>query len=78
MVVISADNINDILLRKFEAMEERFGHDMAELKQLNTELMRVNAGLQHDMEEQRRVVSGLQDDNAQLKYDIKELRGQLD
>jgi soluble cytochrome b562 len=87
-----ADNINDILLRRFEAMEEKFGHDIAELKQVNTELMRVNAGLQHDMEEQRRVISGLQDDveelrrynaelqhdSAQLKHGIKELSGQMD
>ncbi|KAG2093710.1 uncharacterized protein F5147DRAFT_779225 [Suillus discolor] len=76
-----ADNINDILLRKFQAMEERYGHDMAELKQVNTELTWVISGLQddnaqlkHDMEEQRRVISGLQDDNAQLKHDMEEQR----
>ncbi|KAG1838961.1 hypothetical protein C8R48DRAFT_94547 [Suillus tomentosus] len=76
-----ADNINDILLRKFEAMEERYGHDMAELKQVisglqddNTQLKHDNAQLKHDMEEQRRVISGLQDDNAQLKHDMEEQR----
>lgn len=71
--VTPADNINNIL-RRFESMEERFGHDIAQLKQ-------VNAGLQHDAEEQRQVNAGLQHDveemrrmNAGLQHDVDELR----
>jgi chromosome segregation ATPase len=84
IVVFSADNNNDIL-RRLASIEERFGSEIAELKQVNAglqhdveELRRVNAGLQHDMEEKGRVIYGLKDDNAKLKHDFKELRSQMD
>lgn len=38
----------DALLRRFEAMEERFGQDIAELKRDNAELKRGNAELKWD------------------------------
>ncbi|KAG2744207.1 hypothetical protein P692DRAFT_20837789, partial [Suillus brevipes Sb2] len=73
----TADN-NDIL-RRLVSIEERFGSEIAELKQVNAELKeanvglrQANAGLQHDMEELRR------DDNAKLKHDFKELRSQME
>ncbi|KAG2737262.1 hypothetical protein P692DRAFT_20957020 [Suillus brevipes Sb2] len=74
-----ADN-NDIL-RRLASIEERFGSEIADLKQENVglrhevkELMRVNAGLQHEVEEQGRVIYGLKDDNAQLKRDNAQLK----
>jgi cell division protein FtsB len=79
IVVFSADN-NDIL-RRLASIEERFGSEIADLKQENVglrhevkELMRVNAGLQHEVEEQGRVIYGLKDDNAQLKRDNAQLK----
>ncbi|KAG1889027.1 uncharacterized protein F5891DRAFT_1215975 [Suillus fuscotomentosus] len=75
-----ADNNNDIL-RRLASMEEKFGRDIAELKQANAGLQQVNAGLQHDVEELRQVNAGLQHDveelrrvNAQLKLDNAQLK----
>ncbi|KAG0700939.1 hypothetical protein DFH29DRAFT_1000640 [Suillus ampliporus] len=48
---------NDVL-HKFEAMEERFGHDIAELRRENAELRQENAELRDQMNETTRAVLG--------------------
>lgn len=55
---------NEAFFRRFEAMEARFGRDIAELKQDNAELKRDNAELKRD--------------NAKLKRDNAELSGRID
>lgn len=60
---------NDVLLRRFEAMEEKIGRDIAEL-------MREIAGLKHNVEELaglKPAIEELRRENAGLKHDIKEL-----
>ncbi|KAG2336056.1 hypothetical protein BDR05DRAFT_953627 [Suillus weaverae] len=72
---------NDNLLRRFEAMEEKIGRDIAELRQEKADLKRGNIGLKDDIEELKRVNAGLQDAveelrrvNAGLQDAVEELR----
>lgn len=70
--VFSAEN--DVLLRRLEAMEEKIGRDIAELRRENAELkhdVKELAGLKSNIEE-------LRQENAGLKHDIKELSDKMD
>ncbi|KAG2062881.1 hypothetical protein BDR04DRAFT_1164519 [Suillus decipiens] len=76
-----ADSVNDMLLRRFEAIEEKFGRESAALKQDieelrrdNAELRRVNTSLQEDINEQGRIIVGLQDDVKELKRETSQLK----
>ncbi|KAG1788935.1 uncharacterized protein HD556DRAFT_1400806 [Suillus plorans] len=65
---------NDVLLRRLEAMEEKIGRDIAELRRENAKLkhdVKELAGLKSNIEELRR-------ENAGLKHDIKELSDKMD
>ncbi|KAG2064197.1 hypothetical protein BDR04DRAFT_285650 [Suillus decipiens] len=65
---------SDILLRRFEAMEEKIGRDIAELK---LEIV----GLKHEVEELAGLkpeIEELRRENAGLKHDIKELSDRMD
>ncbi|KAG1827925.1 hypothetical protein EV424DRAFT_1388833 [Suillus variegatus] len=65
---------NDVLLRRLEAMEEKIGRDIAELRRENAELkhdVKELAGLKSNIEE-------LRQENAGLKHDIEELSDKMD
>jgi FtsZ-binding cell division protein ZapB len=68
----------DALLRRLEAMEERFGQDIAELKRDNAELKRDNAELKRDIAELKRGNAELKWGNAELKRDNAELSDRID
>ncbi|KAG2353265.1 hypothetical protein BDR07DRAFT_1433889 [Suillus spraguei] len=64
---------SDILLRRFDAMEEKIGRDIAELK---LEIV----GLKHEVEELAGLkpeIEELRRENAVLKYDINELSDRM-
>ncbi|KAG2336823.1 hypothetical protein BDR05DRAFT_1005520 [Suillus weaverae] len=75
---------NDILLHRFEAMQERIGCDMAKLRQenaelrkTNAELMQKNTRLKDNIKELGWDNTGLKQDNIGLKHDIKELMDEM-
>ncbi|KAG2143403.1 uncharacterized protein EDB93DRAFT_1252006 [Suillus bovinus] len=73
-VFSAANDILSVLLRRFQAMEEKIVQDIAELR-------RENAELKHDVEELAGLKSNIEElrrENAGLKNDIKELRDQTD